>query len=375
MLPMKTPTHAAGWHDPTLATSYLDNLPDPIVVLDREGVVFEGNAAFFAFVAISRDVLLNQSILSVLQEAPSLDGLLECVLAMAQRGVDDSIRLTMAEGTDGPRTMLLTATSFVGVNAIPCVALRMEDVSERTSVAEQKAETLERLNQELEGFSYSVAHDLRAPLRFIDKIAYLLIERHSHELSSEALQLAEQIREGSRQTACLVEDLLEFSKVTSLDLRREEVDMTGVAREVVETTRLELDGRDLTIELSDLGVALGDPVLIRQVFANLIGNGAKFTRPRGHGEIRIGREDSSGVARFTVEDNGVGFDMDRADKLFGVFQRFHQPEDFEGSGVGLAVVKRIVNRHGGEVWAESAVGTGARFSFTLAPIPSQQGEA
>ncbi|MCA9002827.1 MAG: hypothetical protein KDB61_12965, partial [Planctomycetes bacterium] len=202
-----------------------------------------------------------------------------------------------------------------------------------------------------------------APLRFIDKFAYLLMERHSRELSSEGLQFAEQIREGTRQMAQLVEDLLQFSRVTGQELKREQIDMNRLVAQVVEEVQYEIEDRDVAIHVGELGAAKGDPALVRQVFANLLGNAVKFTRRQEKAVIRVERQGSPAV--YTVSDNGVGFDAADAERLFTVFQRFHQPDDFEGSGVGLAVVKRVVSRHGGSAWAESQVGQGARFHFTL----------
>lgn len=376
---MKHTSTPTGWRDRSLAVSYLDELPDPVVVLDRESRVCESNEAFAQFAAVSREMLPDQPIRQALRHATHTAPFIDAAERMAREPNPERVLLKFQGADEGgaPQTMLVTAIPIQNDAGASLLAIRMEDITEMVReraeseaerlAAHESARALERLNEELEGFSYSVAHDLRAPLRFIDKFAYLLMEHHSHELSSEGLQFAEQIREGTRQMAQLVEDLLQFSQVTGQHLKREAIDMTRLVRQVVAKAEYEIEDRHVTFTVADLGTARGDANLVRQVFANLIGNAVKFTRRREKAVIDVGIVLRNGVPTYTVSDNGVGFDASEAERLFTVFQRFHQPDDFEGSGVGLAVVKRIVNRHGGAVWAESQIGQGARFYFTLAP--------
>lgn len=380
---MKPTFTLAGWRDRSLAVSYLDELPDPVVVLEPGGRICESNEAFAQFAAVSREALLDQPIRQALCHADHTSPLVEAAERMAAHPCAERVLLKLDPDGDTPQTMLLTGIPIQNDAGTPLLAIRMDNISETVReraeneaerlAAHESARALERLNEELEGFSYSVAHDLRAPLRFIDKFAYLLMEHHSHELSSEGLQFAEQIREGTRQMAQLVEDLLQFSKATGQQLKRESIDMSRLVRQVVTKVEYELEDRHVTFNVADLGTARGDVNLVRQVFANLIGNAVKFTRRQEHARIEIDVVTRNGVPTFTVADNGVGFDASDADRLFTVFQRFHQPDDFEGSGVGLAVVKRIVNRHGGTIWVESQIGQGARFYFTLAPGAVEHG--
>lgn len=359
-----------------MAVAYLDGLSDPVVVLDPEARICEGNAAFFQFAATGRNEALNRPIRPALRHLPRVAPFVAAVEQMAREGEPDR-KLLHLDGGGGPEQAVLLTGIPLGPGAdANLFAVRIEDITEMVReraeseaeriAANDSARSLERLNKELEGFSYSVAHDLRAPLRFIDKFAYLLMERHSHEFSSESLQYAEQIREGTRQMAQLVEDLLQFSQVTGQELKREAIDMGRLARQVVAKAEYDIEDRVVEFKVADLGMARGDPALVRQVFANLIGNAVKFTRGQEKAIIDVSRSTGGSPVVYTVSDNGVGFDAAEADRLFTVFQRFHQPDDFEGSGVGLAVVKRIVSRHGGSAWAESHVGRGAKFHFTLA---------
>jgi signal transduction histidine kinase len=374
---MRTTTTQTGWGNPSLAVSYLDGLTDPVVVLDPGGCVREGNAAFFRFVSGVREQLLDADLGQVLAGDARLAPFVDRLRSMAEVGVAARVMIELPSDTGMNLTLLLTGIPLGAGSTSGLLAVRVEDVSEMVreraasdaerTAAHDSARALERLNAELEGFSYSVAHDLRAPLRFIDKFAYLLVEHHSQELSSEGLQYAEQIREGTRQMAQLVEDLLQFSRVTGQELRRERIDMDRLVHQVVEDAQYDIEDREVAFSVGPLGIAMGDAALVRQIFVNLIGNAVKFTRRQPQARVAISRRALGPVAVYSVADNGVGFDASEADRLFTVFQRYHQPDDFEGSGVGLAVVKRVVSRHGGAVWAESEVGHGATFHFTLEP--------
>jgi signal transduction histidine kinase len=198
------------------------------------------------------------------------------------------------------------------------------------------------------------------------------MERHGSELTSEGLQYAEQIREGTRQMSQLVEDLLHFSRVTGQELERHRIDLTELANQVVAEIEQDLEDRTVDFRIEELGECDADPILLKQVLTNLLENAVKFTRPRKKAIVKVYTVTKKGRPVYVVSDNGVGFEMEVADRLFTVFQRFHQPEEFEGSGVGLAVVKRIVNRHGGEVWAKSRVNKGTKFYFTLGDAEGEE---
>ena len=236
--------------------------------------------------------------------------------------------------------------------------LRAERASEDLEDANRE---LEGTNKELEAFSYSVSHDLRAPLRTIDGFSQILAEDYSERLDDEGLDYLARVRTASRHMAELIDDLLDLSRVGRRPLTRERVDLSALAAGIAEDLKTAETDRDVGFEIEDGVVARCDVGLLKVALENLIGNAWKFTSREARATIRFG---ASGGA-FFVSDDGAGFDAAYKDKLFGAFQRLHGPEEFEGTGIGLATVARIVHRHGGEVWAEGAVGEGATFFFTL----------
>lgn len=236
---------------------------------------------------------------------------------------------------------------------------------------------LEAANKELEAFSYSVSHDLRAPLRAMDGFSRILLEEYASQLSPEAQRYLRLVRDSARQMGLLIDDLLAFSRLSRQPLNKQPVAPAKLVRQALEELRAEQEGRRIEIIIGDpsagsgqaLPICQADPILLKQVFVNLLSNALKFTRRREVARIEVGYlprpgEGGEGGAYF-VKDNGVGFDMRYADKLFGVFQRLHRAEEYEGTGVGLAIVQRIIHRHGGRVWAEAEVDGGATFYFTI----------
>jgi signal transduction histidine kinase len=228
-----------------------------------------------------------------------------------------------------------------------------------------RAEELEAANRELEAFSYSVSHDLRAPLRAMDGFTRILVEEESGALSARGQRFLGLVRENAGQMGHLVDDLLTFSRLGRQSIRKQLVDPAVLVRQVLEDLEPERNGRRVEIVMTELSACEGDPVLLKQVWANLLANALKFTRDREPARIEIGSEEAGAGTVYSVRDNGVGFDMRYADKLFGVFQRLHRAEEYEGTGVGLAIVQRIVQRHGGRVWTEAEEGKGATFYFTI----------
>jgi len=236
-------------------------------------------------------------------------------------------------------------------------------------VAEVRAalvEELEAKNKELDAFSYSVAHDLRAPLRSIDGFSQALLEDYGEVLDDTGQQYLRYVRESAQQMSALIDDLLELSRVTRSELVRGGLDLSSIAQEVGGRLSRRNPGREVKLVIGDGLQAQGDPRLLTVVFENLIGNAWKFSGKRDDPTIEVGRLDEDQEhPTFYVRDNGAGFDMAYAAKLFGVFQRLHSAEEFEGTGIGLATVQRIIHRHGGRVWAEGEIGKGATFFFTL----------
>jgi len=235
------------------------------------------------------------------------------------------------------------------------------DLTQRRRADQALAQT----NQELERFSYSVSHDLRAPLRAINGYAQALWEDHAARLDDEGKRLLAVIRDSAKLGGELIDGLLSFSRLGRQALARAPVDVTALAESVVAELRQTQGSVAVEVVLSPLPPTSGDAALLRHVLVNLIGNAFKFSAKRAHPKVEIGAEQHGSEVAYYVKDNGVGFDMQYAGKLFGVFQRLHRPDEFEGTGVGLALAQRIIQRHGGRIWAEGKVNEGATVRFTL----------
>lgn len=230
---------------------------------------------------------------------------------------------------------------------------------------EERTAQLEAANSELEAFSYSVSHDLRAPLRAADGFSQAVLDDYGGLLPEEGQRYLRTIRNSTQRMGALIDDLLAFARLSRLEMSRKVVDLDELVGGVLSELGRPWSDRTVNLALGPLPKASCDPALMRQVWINLLGNALKYTGKRERAEIEAGCLREAGGDVFFVRDNGAGFDMRYAQKLFGVFQRMHRAEDFEGTGVGLAIVKRIVDRHGGRVWADSAVDRGSTFFFTL----------
>jgi light-regulated signal transduction histidine kinase (bacteriophytochrome) len=231
-------------------------------------------------------------------------------------------------------------------------------VAERTS-------QLESANKELEAFSYSVSHDLRAPLRAVDGFSQALVEDFGDLLPEDGRQFLATIRGETQRMGELIDDLLTFSRLSRASLESLPIDTGSLVQSILMDLTAEHSSRKVVVSVGVLPVQDGDRSLMRQVWINLLSNAFKYTGRREQARIEVGSFTQAGETVFFVKDNGAGFDMRYVNKLFGVFQRLHRAEDYEGTGVGLAIVQRIVHRHGGRVWAEGVVNEGATFYFTL----------
>ncbi|MGH3031847.1 MAG: sensor histidine kinase, partial [Gaiellaceae bacterium] len=280
-------------------------------------------------------------------------------------GLADALKRDLMVGAVLSATLLLAAAAF-GIWFLRNSRLEAEASERRLAAAGQE---LFRLNSELETFNYSVSHDLRAPLRSVDGFSVALIEDHGDVLPQTGRQQVGKIRAAAKQMSALIDGLLDLSRITRRPLRREPVDLSTIARDIAGDLRRAAPERAVEVVVAQGMRAQGDPALIRLVLQNLLGNAWKFTSNRASARIEVGRTSADGTDTFFVRDNGAGFDMSYADKLFGVFQRLHRTDEFEGTGIGLATVQRIVHRHGGRVWAEGAVDQGATFSFRLSEQP------
>jgi signal transduction histidine kinase len=245
-------------------------------------------------------------------------------------------------------------------------------VAERTHELEERNETLRRnaaellaANQELDAFAYSVSHDLRAPLRSIDGFSQILLEDYAAQLDQAGQDSLRRVRAASQRMATLIDDLLKLARVTRAEMRTEVVDLSAMAREIAAELQKTDSARQVEVVIAPGLTARADLPLLRVALENLLRNSWKYTAKQPRPRIEFGSVEANGGLAFMVKDNGAGFDMKYMDKLFGVFQRLHSAAEFEGTGVGLATVRRIITRHGGQIWAEGAVDQGATFYFTL----------
>lgn len=233
------------------------------------------------------------------------------------------------------------------------------------TLVEERTIALTAINRELEAFSYSVSHDLRGPLVSFDDVSEKLLKSYGKQLNPGATEYIKKMREASQRMTSVFDGLQMLFRLTSGEIRREEVDVSALAAQAVDELRAEEPERKVDVQVTPGITASGDQRLVRILVANLIGNAWKFTAAKHPATITVGREMVDGEARIFVRDNGVGFDMIDSHRLFGAFQRLHSQSDFPGAGMGLATARRIVNRHGGRIWAEGAVGEGATFYFVL----------
>lgn len=292
-------------------------------------------------------------------------------------GISTAIPMEPLYTTSGPELwnikLIHGAAWLLGISAIVFIAWRIKretDAANRLNreleqrVAERTSE-LEAANQELESFAYSVSHDLRVPLRAIDGFSHLVLKQHEEKLDEEGRRLLNVVRDNAVRMGRLIDDILAFSRAGRLEMRTSAVDMEALAHEAWQALEPLLANREVRLDIMPLPKAQGDPAMLRQVWVNLLGNAAKFTAPKANANIEAGASVSDNEFVFYVKDNGVGFDPQYVDKLFGVFQRLHGVDEFEGTGIGLAIVKRIVTRHGGRVWAEGKINEGATIYFSL----------
>lgn len=250
--------------------------------------------------------------------------------------------------------------------------MAQEKIERLNTELQHHANQLEAANKELESFSYSVSHDLRAPLRHIDGFVKMLTKQSEGKLDEKGRRYLDIIADSARRMGVLIDDLLVFSRMSRSEMHHSKVSNDSLVHEAVDGLQTEINDRHINWNIEALPEVEADPAMLQQVWVNLISNAVKYTRPRTKAEIKIGCADSgNGEYVFFIQDNGVGFDMQYAHKLFGVFQRLHRPEEFEGTGIGLANVSRIVHRHGGRVWAEAKPDVGATFYFSLPKKPTE----
>lgn len=346
--------------------AFLELAPDAVVIVGGGGRIVLVNAQLERLFGYRREELLGRPVEVLLPER--LRGAHE----RHRRGYGDEPEVrAMGAGLDllGRRR---DGTEFpVDISLSPLeteegslVAAAIRDVTERRRAERE----LKAAYRELESFSYSVSHDLRAPLRSIDGFSSIILEEHADGLGDEGRRLFERVRAASQRMGELIDDLLLLSRVSRTEMTLRPVDLGALARQVAARLADDHPSRHVEMEIDVEDVVPGDPGLLRVALENLLGNAWKFTRGRDPAHVTFTATGPPGAREYHIRDNGAGFDMAYADKLFGPFQRLHGPRDFEGNGIGLATVQRIVRRHGGRVSARGAVGEGAEFSFTLRAV-------
>jgi PAS domain S-box-containing protein len=346
--------------------SLLEAALDPLMTLGRDGRITDVNRATETVTGYAREALIGTDFADYFTEPDHARAGYEQVF---REGVVQDYPLEIRHRDGHLTPVLYNATVYYDeAGEVDGVFAAARDVSEQRRVeAALRAQTiiLEEANKELDAFTFSVSHDLRAPLRAIDGYAHMLAEDYAPLLDAEGRRFLDVISDNAKRMGTLIDDLLGLSRLGRKALVREIVHPDDLARAELRELAPEMAGRIVNVEIEKLPPCLADPGLLRQVHQNLLANALKFTRTRHPAQITVGATQTDGHTVYYVRDNGVGFDMQYVDKLFGVFQRLHRMEDYEGTGIGLAVVHRIVQRHGGRVWAEGVVDEGATFYFTL----------
>ncbi|MET0287902.1 MAG: PAS domain-containing protein [Polyangiales bacterium] len=335
---------------------------DLMCVADPDGAFRQVNPAI-AQLGYTVDEVIGQGLLVYLhpEDHESIVGMLDS-LSSGKATAQFEARFRRS---DGSYRWLSWTTTPDEVGMLYAVARDVTDTRLMTEQLVQSKALADSANRELESFCYTVAHDLRAPLRSIDGFSQALLEDYGDKLDEDGKNYLARLRGGAQRMAHLIDDLLSLSKLSRGELMRDRVDLTKIARTLVERLRETYPERQVDVTIAPNLHAQCDSSLVQNALENLIGNAWKFTRERADARIEIGQTRLDGERVFFVRDNGAGFDMQYAHKLFGAFQRLHAAKEFEGTGVGLASVQRVINRHGGRIWPQAEVGKGATFYFTL----------
>ncbi len=351
--------------------------PSPMWVFDLETLSFLAvNAAAIRHYGYSREEFLAMTIKDI-RPREDIPALLDA-LARTTGGLDETGQWRHRK-KDGAFIDVESSSHQLRWRGRDASLVLINDITERKRAEDEirqlnveleervtrRTAELEGANKELEAFSYSVSHDLRAPLRAVDGFSQAVLDDYGAKLPEQGRRYLQTIRHGAQRMGLLIDDLLTFSRLSRLPLRKQAVNMTELTREALEELNGFRQGRQLDVRIDDLPSCEGDPALLKQVWVNLLSNAIKYTRKREAAVVEVRSRQENGEKVYSVSDNGTGFSMEYAHKLFGVFQRLHRAEEFEGAGVGLAIVQRVVHRHGGRVWAEAVVNRGATFNFTV----------
>jgi PAS domain S-box-containing protein len=355
----------------------LQSAPDAILVIDEQGRIQLVNTQTERLFGYRRDELIGQKIEMLIPEryrgrhAGYREGYHQDA-RIRPMGAGLELYGLRKDGSEFPVSIGLSPTRteqgltvFCSVRDITAQKASEAKIQELNRRLQLDNAELAAVNKELEAFSYSVSHDLRAPLRAIDGFSQALLEDAAGQLKPEHLSHLTRVRRAAQRMGLLIDDLIKLARVTRTDISIEEVDLSGMARQIVDSLQDSAPERQADFIIAPDLRAKGDPRLLQVVMDNLLNNSWKFTAPRSPARIEFGKIEIDDKPAFFVRDNGVGFDMSYASKMFGAFQRFHDAREFAGTGIGLATVQRIIHKHGGRIWAESQPGNGATFYFTL----------
>ncbi len=352
------------------AESIINTVREPLIALDQDLRVVSVSRSFYDVFKVKSEETVGQLIYDLGNkqwDIPKLRELLETILP--QKATFDNYEVEHDFATIGRRIMLLNARQIkrvLGKERI--ILLAIEDITEKKMLERgvmKARDVAEAANKELDAFSYSVSHDLRAPLRSIDGFSHVLLEDYQGKLDATGKNYLERIRKATQHMGNLIDDLLKLSRITQSGLHEETINLSEMIQKIAQTYKKSTPGRTVKTVIQEGIIVQGDPDLMQIALTNLIDNAWKFTGKQKHPRIEFGTTLQENEKIFFVRDNGVGFDMSYVGKLFGAFQRLHTTDEFTGTGIGLATVQRIINRHEGKIWAEGEVGKGATFYFTL----------
>ena len=374
---------AAGRESEARKTAVMEAALDAIVLMDHEGTITEFNPAAERTFGYSCAEAIGKPLAELLVPASLRDRHKEALRLYLDTGAGAilgkrvEVPALRKDGSEFPAEVAVVRIQSQGA---PMFTGYVRDITDRRQAAEaemlrREKEAAEEANAELQAFSYSVAHDLRAPLRAINGFSSVLAAEYADRLDDQAKDYLRQIASGAERMAELIDALLSLARLVRIEPRREAVDLTRVAHEVMGQLHDRDPRRELDFVAQEGLVVRGDPQLLRVVLDNLLGNAWKFTSKRAQTRIAFGREDVAGERAYFVRDNGAGFDQTFVEKIFAPFERLHSETEFEGTGIGLATVQRIVRRHGGRVWAEGVENHGATFRFTLAEGKRAEGRS